>query len=85
MDALRGILDRAARVEQATFEDTQRLLRDRLPTLLTALKIPTQSSAHYALRLYEEAEIRASDYDKAVLKMELWESIHEPACFNGST
>ena len=79
MDALRGILDRAARVEQATFEDTQRLLRDRLPTLLTALKIPTQSSAHYALRLYEEAEIRASDYDKAVLKMELWESIHEPA------
>lgn len=79
MSALCSILDRAAHVDQATLEDTERLLQDRLPTLLAALKLPAQSNAHHALRRYEAEETRASDDAKVGLKRTLWQSIRERA------
>ena len=42
-DAVREILDKAVKVDQATLEETERLLRDRLPTILAELKLPTES------------------------------------------
>ena len=74
---LRRILDRVEKIDQATLEDTERLLRDRLPTLLAALKLPAQSNAHRALRRYEAQEMRASDDDKVSHKRTLWQSICE--------
>ena len=79
MEALRGIIDRAAHVDQTTLQDTQRLLRDRLPTLLAVLKLPARSKAHDALKGYEEKETLAPDDAKVGLKKELWRSIREPA------
>ena len=78
-DRLRRVLDRVDKIDQATLEDTERLLRDRLPTLLAALKLPAQSNAHHALRRYEAKETRASDDAKVGLKKTLWQSIREPA------
>ena len=79
MHALRGIIDRVSHVDQATLQDTERLLHDRLPTLLEALKLPARSNALRALKRYEAEEIRASDDAKVRLKKELWQSIGEPA------
>ena len=79
IDTLRRILDRVEKVDQATVEDTERLLRDRLPTLLAALKLPAQANAHHALRLYEAEEPRASDDTIVGLKKMLWQAIREPA------
>ena len=79
MEALRGTIDRVARVDQTTLQDTQRLLRDRLPTLLAVLKLPARSKAHDALKGYEEEETLASDDAKVGLKKGLWRSIREPA------
>ena len=79
MEALRGIIDRAAHVDQTTLQDTQRLLHDRLPTLLAVLKLPAPSKAHHALKGYEEEETLASDDAKVGLKKGLWQSIREPA------
>ena len=78
MGALRHILDRVARMEQTTLEDTERLLHDRLPTLLAALKLPARSNGLSALREYEVEEVRASDDDRVGLKTTLWKSISEP-------
>ena len=75
MDEVRQIVDRAAEVGQATLEDTERLLRDRLPTLLAALKLPPRSRALHALRRYEAVEIRAAEEAKVVYRNELWQSI----------
>ena len=79
MRALRRILDRVAHMDQTTLEDTQRLLHDRLPTLLAALKLPAQSNGLRALRQYETEEVRASDDYRVNLKETLWQSIREPA------
>ena len=79
MDRLRRILNRA-HVDQATLQDIERLLRDRLLLyMLEALKLPAQSSAFHALRRYEAEETRASDDDKVDLKEKLWQSMREPA------
>ena len=66
-------------MDQTTLHDTQRLLHDRLPTLLAVLKLPASSKAHHALKGYEEEETRASDDAKVDLKKELWQSIRDPA------
>ena len=79
IDKLRRILDRVEKVDQATIKDTERLLLDRLPTLLAALKLPAQTNAHRALRRYEAEEPRASDDTKVDLKKMLWLAIREPA------
>ncbi len=78
MDSLRGILDRMAHVDQATLQDTKRLLHDRLPALLEALKLTAESNAHHALRRYEAEEIRDS-VSTSILKKKLWQSIRDPA------
>ena len=54
--ALDGFLDKVAKVDQTTLEETRRLLRDRLPTLLAEMKLPTDSRCQQALRAYEQAE-----------------------------
>ena len=79
MSALCRILDRVAHVDQATLKDTQRLLHDRLPTLLAALKLSARSNALYALRQFEAEEVRASHEIRVSLKQALWQSIQEPA------
>jgi hypothetical protein len=78
--ALHEILDRAVDVDQSTLEETERLLRDRLPIVLAELKLPTENRAQKALREYQQAEGRlhrlsgsAQDMDK--LKTELWQAI----------
>lgn len=81
-DAVRDILDKAVEVDQATLEETDRLLRDRLPTILAELKLPTEYRSQKALREYQEAEGRVnrlsgSADDKDKLKIALWESIRD--------
>ena len=51
--ALQDILDKAVDVDQSTLEETERLLRDRLPTILAELKLPTEYRAQKALREYQ--------------------------------
>ena len=55
-DALRKMLDRAVEVDQSTIEETERLLRDRLPTILAELKLPTEYRTQKALREYQAEE-----------------------------
>jgi hypothetical protein len=81
--ALREILDKAADVDQATLEETELLLRDRLPAILGELKLPNEFRSQKALREYQQAEGRihrlsgsAEDLDK--LKTELWKAISSP-------
>ena len=69
------VLDRTADVDQATLQDTERLVRDRLPGLLAALKLPERSAALEALRGYEAAEARASEGDLVRPKTKLWDSV----------
>ncbi len=79
MVALGSLLDRAARVDQAALEDTQSLLRDRLPTLLANLKLPEGSTALDALRRYEAGEeFRPSEGDLTQAKKDLWSAIRLP-------
>ncbi len=61
LDILREVLDRASKVEQVTVDETERLLRDRLPAVLEALRLPSGCPARRALREYEAKEIRASN------------------------
>ena len=42
--ALHDILDQAIQIDQATLEETERMLRDQLPTILAELKLPTETS-----------------------------------------
>jgi hypothetical protein len=81
--ALQDILDKAVDVDQSTLEETERLLRDRLPTILAELKLPTEYRAQKALREYQNAEghlhrLSASPQDMEKLKTELWQAISEP-------
>ena len=55
-EALQDIFDKAVDVDQSTLEETERLLRDRLPNILTELKLPTEHSAQKALRDYQNTE-----------------------------
>lgn len=81
--ALQDILDKAVDVDQSTLEETERLLRDRLPTILAELKLPTEYRAQKALREYQNAEghlhrLSASPQDMEKLKAELWQAISDP-------
>ena len=76
---LGGLLDRTTDVDQATLQDTERLVRDRLPGLLEALKLPERSAALDALRRYEATESLASEGELARPKKELWDAMLMPA------
>lgn len=81
--ALHNILDKAVDVDQATLEETERLLRDRLPTVLAELKLPTEYHAQKALREYQNAEghlhrLSASPQEMEKLKTNLWRAISDP-------
>ena len=82
--ALQDILEKAVDVDQSTLEETERLLRDRLPTILAELKLPTEYRAQKALREYQNAEghlhrLSASPQDLEKLKTELWQAVSDPA------
>lgn len=82
MSALGSALDRATRADQTTVRDTERLLRDRLPTVLAALKLPTDSGALAALRNYEAEEMgviaTGGDAERIDdLKNSLWTSVKD--------
>lgn len=80
--ALREMLDRAVKVDQSTIEETERLLRDRLPTILAELKLPTDYRTQKALRAYQAEESRllhlsAPAQQMEELKSELWRQISD--------
>ena len=77
MDDVRRILNRATNIGQTTLEDTERLLRDQLPTLLTYLKLHPESSAYAALNRYNEKALRYPDELRGH-KGDLWRSIYGP-------
>lgn len=78
MGDVRRILDRTTDIGQTTLEDTERLLRDQMPTLLRYLKLPPESSAYTALNRYDEKALRYSE-DVESIKNELWQSICDSA------
>lgn len=82
--ALHGMLDKAVEVDQTTIEETVRLLRDRLPTILAELKLPTGYRSQKALRDYQGEESRlhrlsAPAQKLEELKEELWQKISDSA------
>jgi hypothetical protein len=86
--ALQGILDKAVKVDQSTIEETERLLRDRLPTILAELKLPTEYRAQKALREYQAEESRlhhlsASAHEMENLKAELWRKVSDSGTIGG--
>ena len=82
--ALQGMLDKAVKVDQSTIEETERLLRDRLPTILAELKLPTEYRSQKALREYQAEESRlhhlsAPAQKMEELKAELWRKVSDGA------
>lgn len=82
--ALQEMLDKAVKVDQSTIEETERLLRDRLPTILAELKLPTEYRSQKALREYQAEESRlhhlsASAERMEELKAELWRKVSDSA------
>ncbi|WP_290482030.1 sacsin N-terminal ATP-binding-like domain-containing protein, partial [Hyphomonas sp. UBA3201] len=82
--ALQGMLDKAVEVDQSTIEETERLLRDRLPTILAELKLPTEYRSQKALREYQTEESRlhhlsAPAQKMEELKTELWRKVSDDA------
>jgi hypothetical protein len=80
--ALREMLDKAVEVDQSTIEETERLLRDRLPTILAELKLPTDYRTQKALREYQAEEshlhhLSASAQKMEELKAELWRKVSD--------
>jgi|GEM_PF-894593 len=80
--ALREMLDRAVEVDQSTIEETERLLRDRLPTILAELKLPTDYRTQKALREYQAEEshlhhLSASAQKIEERKAELWRKVSD--------
>ncbi|GIL01093.1 MAG: hypothetical protein BroJett030_09920 [Alphaproteobacteria bacterium] len=78
--ALQAMLDKAVEVDQSTIEETERLLRDRLPTILAELKLPTEYRSQKALREYQAEESRlhhlsAPAHKMEELKAELWRKV----------
>ena len=85
--ALKEVLDKAANVDQSTIEETEHLLLDRLPMVLTELKLPNECRAQRALSNYRDKEVQlrrlgAPAQDIEQLKKELWRSIIEPEMAN---
>ncbi|MEP4033076.1 hypothetical protein [Roseibium polysiphoniae] len=79
-EAFREMLDKVIEVDQSTIEETERLLRDRLPTILAELKLPTAYRAQKALREYQAEEshlhhLSASAQKMDELKAKLWRKV----------
>ena len=82
--ALQEMLDKAVKVDQSTIEETERLLRDRLPTILAELKLPTEYRSQKALREYQAEESRLNHLSAPAqkleeLKAELWRKVSDSA------
>ena len=82
--ALQGILEKAVEIDQSTIEETERLLRDRLPTILGELKLPNEYRSQKALREYQAEESRlhhlsAPAQKMEELKTELWRKVSDSA------
>ncbi len=80
--ALEGILNESVEIDQATIEETVRLLHDQLPTILGELKLPTEYRAQKALREYQAEEtrhhhLRASANEMEALKEKLWRKVSD--------
>jgi hypothetical protein len=80
--ALQGMLEKAVQVDQSTIEETERLLRDRLPTILAELKLPTEYRSQKALREYQAEESRlhhlsAPAQQMEELKSDLWRKVSD--------
>jgi hypothetical protein len=80
--ALQEMLNSAVEVDQSTIEETERLLRDRLPTILAELKLPTDYRTQKALRAYQAEESRLLHLSAPAqkieeLKSELWRNISD--------
>jgi hypothetical protein len=85
--ALQRVLDKTDDVPQAMLEETEHLLRDRLPTVLAELKLPADCRAQQALRIFQHGESRlqrlsasaADDVERLKgleqLKAELWRAV----------
>lgn len=86
-EAIGQILDRASHVDQAMLRETEYLMRDRLPTMLEAMKLPSDSHCHGALQEYRKQEVNhyyasGSAEDSIRIKEELWERLREPGVAN---
>ncbi len=82
--ALQEMLEKAVKVDQSTIEETERLLRDRLPTILAELKLPTEYHSQKALREYQAEESRLHHLSAPAqkieeLKAELWRKVSASA------
>ena len=81
--AFTEVLDKATRPDQTTLEDTETLLRDRLPTILAEMKLPVDSACRKELQEYQQEEGRIARLSKpedrakglADIKADLWERI----------
>ena len=81
--ALHDILDQAIQIDQATLEETERMLCDQLPTILAELKLPTEHRAQAALRRYQQgagqhAHLNGPPHELAELKASLWKAVATP-------
>ena len=82
-DAFTEVLDKATRLDQTTLEDTEALLRDRLPTILAEMKLLVDSACRKELQDYQQEEGRIARLSKPVdraqdlagIKKNLWERI----------
>lgn len=81
-NALARILDKVTRIDQTMLEDTERLLRDRLPMILEEMKLPVGTACRRALQKYqrEEGRLRRSPASKNgpnldAFKTTLWNEI----------
>ena len=82
-DAFTEVLDKATRPDQTTLEDTEALLRDRLPTILAEMKLLVDSVCRRELHDYQQEEGRIARLSKpadraqdlAGIKENLWERI----------
>ena len=81
--ALHDILDQAVQIDQATLDETERLLCDQLPTILAELKLPTDNRTQAALRRYQQgagrhAHLNGAPHELADLKSSLWKAVATP-------
>ena len=81
--ALAKTLDKAETVDQTTLDETEHLLQDQLPAILSELKLPTTTRAQEALRDYQRKDsqlyrLAAPIEDRVALKSDLWQAVSHP-------